>query len=122
MHPKRKQKLKTSQEHNDCGVRAVAAACNVSYDKAYKAMSKAGRRPKGLSYPDQIFSAIEALGKETLELVDLGGVTVRQLPKHLTRGNYLVAVRRHFLAIVDGEVIDWSAGRLFRTQWIVRII
>jgi hypothetical protein len=51
-----------------------------------------------------------------------GGKTVVTAARVLRRGKYLVRIRRHVLAIVDGQVHDWTDGRQHRVQQVFEII
>ena len=50
------------------------------------------------------------------------GQTCRTLEKNLPKkGRYLITVRGHVLAAVDGKVHDWSSGRLHRINKVYKI-
>lgn len=51
-----------ANENNDCTVRAIAAACNISYKEAHKAMAEAGRVNGKGAMPAVTMAALESLG------------------------------------------------------------
>jgi hypothetical protein len=38
------------------------------------------------------------------------GFTLKTVAKRYPRGTFYVHVRGHILALVDGEILDWTAG------------
>ena len=114
--------LKHSRNKNDCGVRALAAACAVSYEGAERALADAGRKPGRWTYNKQLIAAAKALGKALQFNESMAGVTVRKLGRELPSGNWVVHVNRHYLAVVAGEVVDWSAGSLRRVKSAFQVV
>lgn len=53
-------------ENNDCAVKAIAVVCEVSYDEAHAALKAAGRKDRGTTHFDAIFTAVGALGKTSV--------------------------------------------------------
>lgn len=115
-------------EKNDCSVKAVALVCGVSYETAHAAMAAQGRKQGRGASTTSIELAVIALGKQ-VELVNPKHV-IAQYPgvhknlKNVTThhparfpsvwkngGTYLAYIRGHVLAIVDGVVHDWTAGK-----------
>ena len=118
-------------EKNDCSVRALANAFNVTYDVAHLfAATKLERKArKGLK---GMFSTLNALGEVTFELFSntlfpetktykLAGklkprnpdythkpvqFTVKTFCSKFNKGTYIVIVNKHALCIKDGIVID----------------
>lgn len=113
---------KKTLSKNDCGVRALANALGVSYDEAFDALAAAGRKPRRYTYREHLEAAAKALGRKLQFNDSMAGVTVRRLPKELPGGRWIVLVRGHLLAVVDGEVLDWAKGRLFRTKWALKVV
>jgi hypothetical protein len=126
-------------EKNDCVVRAIANACDVSYDQAHKYCTETFDRKKGKG--TELFNLILRTNKEmtfdevgqldlfrngiTRNLKWLGdgpkqggdmcnpkynhkpvAYTVKAFAQDFNKGNYIVGVRGHALAIKDGVVID----------------
>jgi len=127
-------------ETNDCTVRALAAAGNVSYDEAHAALAKHGRPhrkgPKAEAFrplPDDGWyvgcpafqNACKELGVgfEFLPHRDYSAKTMITAERDpaLKSGNYVAYVRGHVAAIVDGTVIDWSQGRRHKIKTIWKL-
>ena len=118
-------------EKNDCAVRAIANAFNVTYDTAHMfASTKLERKArKGVS---AMFSKLDLLGEVTFDLFSntlfpetrtykLDGVlnpinkdythkdvsyTVKTFCTKFNKGTYIVLVNKHALTIKDGIVVD----------------
>ena len=118
-------------EKNDCSVRALANAFNVTYDVAHLfAATKLERKArKGLK---SMFSKLDLLGEVTFELFSntlipetktykLEGsldttnpdythkpvdFTVKTFCARFTKGTYIVIVNKHTLTVKEGIVID----------------
>ena len=118
-------------EKNDCSVRALSNAFNVTYDKAHMfAATKLERKArKGVS---AMFSKLDLLGEVTFDLFSntlfpetrtykLDGVlnpinkdythkdvsyTVKTFCTKFNKGTYIVLVNKHALTIKDGIVVD----------------
>ena len=48
-------------------------------------------------------------------------ITVNQAPNYLLKGKYLLFVSGHVLAMVDGEVLDWTQGRRHQVKGYLKI-
>jgi hypothetical protein len=120
-------------ESNDCTVKALALTTGIGYHEAHATM-KAHGRPDGRGW---YMSAPKYWGMPycvTLSVLAVHGHTAREIPlsvlraragvENLTigrvasmlprRGRYLVWVRGHILAVVNGQIEDWTgawAGR-----------
>jgi len=118
-------------EKNDCSVRAVANAFNVTYDVAHAFCSnELGRKAKrGLK---GMYSTLNALGSVTFDLFSdtlfpetktykLAGklkprnpdythkpvqFTVKTFCAKFNKGTYIVLVNKHALVVKDGIVVD----------------
>lgn len=124
--PSWKELLKASREygeHRDCAVKAVAAAAGISYQEAHAALEKHGRKRRHGTYVNVTLKALESLGFKTSGNLrnQFAGRTVRSLQNELRRGVYLLRTASHIAAAVDGEVIDYTAGRLHRVREIIRV-
>jgi hypothetical protein len=123
--------LLAQNEKNDCSVRALANAFNVTYDVAHLfAATKLERKArKGLR---GMFSKLDLLGEVTFELFSntlfpetktykLAGklnpinsdythkkvqYTVKTFCSKFNKGTYIVIVNKHALTVKDGIVID----------------
>lgn len=130
--------VKALSENRDCTVVAVAAACEVSYDVAHDAMTKAGRKPGRGAYVHQTHKAIESFGFK-LERIN-ASVFIAQYPKahqilrsvtthHPDRfkkvwkdgHTYLIHCAHHVLTVRDGVNMDWTRGKAMRAVLIYRV-
>jgi hypothetical protein len=125
-------------ETNDCTVRALAAVSGLAYADAHELMAACGRKPRQGAH---FLVAMDALGYElgrNLRRVNpvrpfrptpgrwgsngqacngpQSAMTVRTLARHplVQSGKWFAITCNHVLAIVDGQVLDWSEGRLNR--------
>lgn len=106
---------KLLHETKDCAVKAVTAVTGVHYMDVHSLMAACGRRHRK-GTPNHITRAVlDRLGFVTEE-VKAWSKTVRTLGREFKgrSGTYLVWTSRHILAIKDGEVLDWTNGRLHR--------
>lgn len=125
-------------ETNDCTVRALAIAGAVAYQEAHAAMKAAGRRdrhgPKAFGRLEQgvrridcpaITKAARALGIDIrrMEKHEYRAKTVSSAPRDpkLQAGHYIVLVRGHALAVVQGEVCDWTEGRKHQVKEVYEL-
>ena len=136
-------------ERNDCSVIAVALTCNVPYEYAHEALREAGRRDRGTVPNWVILQAINSIGgtigksyifeleknsdgRKTGEVVNPDGQVVRYIVNHAVTcrtiekyadpdKRYLVFVRGHVLAVVDGKVQDWTEGRRFVVRSMMEV-
>jgi hypothetical protein len=112
---------KERKERNDCAVKALAIALDVPYAKAWEALNEAGRKPRGGTYWGDTLKAVETLGG-SLKEIPRPAKTVKTLPAKVDPGKtYLVRVVRHVLAVTDGAVDDWTAGRAKRVKEIYEV-
>ena len=125
-------------ENNDCFVRALAAATDQDYDTTHEVVkTKFDRKSKkgtenlmittqmlkaeeeGLKIGDIKYS-VKVLGKSrTHNTYKLYGEhiqrkkTVKSFIKDNPKGNYILTVSKHALAIIDGKLVD-NKGEEFR--------
>lgn len=111
-------------EENDCTVRALANAYGMPYKLAHRIMAKQGRKPKAGLHPTETHAALIRLGFELegvygttkkarflaklLSRQPKAGTTLGTLLSRIGLGRYVVTIRGHALAIVDGEVLDYG--------------
>jgi hypothetical protein len=123
-------------ETNDCTVRALAIAADLPYPVAHAVLAKHGRAPRRGCVPDVSFPAYAELGFRPVQLKfvqtqvyrrshsrqDRTGythyiqptvawmqrteLTLCQFLKQNPVGRFIVHVRRHAIAVVDGVVMD----------------
>jgi hypothetical protein len=111
-------------EANDCTVRALANAYGMPYKLAHRIMAKQGRKPKAGLHPLETHKALTRLGftlqgvygttkkarflARVLECQPKAGTTLASLLSSIGLGRYVVTIRGHALAIVNGEVLDYG--------------
>jgi hypothetical protein len=112
------------KETKDCAVKAVAAATDTPYVVVRKMMQREGRRPSKPTRFDIIYKTIDMLGCKRNNVTNqYYAKTIRTLEREMkdVKGSYMVYTRGHVLAIVDGEVLDWTKGRCHRIIKIEKI-
>ena len=118
-------------EKNDCAVRAMANAFNISYDVAHEFTAKEFKR-KARKGTKAVFSTFKALGEVSFELFKDSlfpitkeyklkcvnkpvnasythkrvNYTVKTFCANYGVGTYIVLVNKHALVIKDGVVVD----------------
>ncbi len=109
------------KDYNFCTVVAVATVCNMSFGKARIKMEKAGRPHRYGAYQWQYHEVIQRRGFKLEPVYGFEGHHVKTMGKKLGSGTYLINVRGHVLAIVDGVINDWSASRSHRVREVYRV-
>ena len=98
-------------ERADCAVRAVTAVTNIPYDTVHAQFKKGGRKQSCRSANGLAERVCVQLGF-VLEPWEVTGKTIRTVERELpAKGRFMVSVRGHLLAVIDGKTVDWSAGR-----------
>lgn len=113
---------KLLKEANDCTVKAITAVTGVHYVDVHSLLAKHGRPHRKGAQKHTQYRTLKDLGFK-MEHIKVKSKTVRTLGRELKNqpGNYLVWVKGHVLAVKDGEVLDWTNGRLHRINMVVRI-
>jgi hypothetical protein len=110
-----------TQEKNDCTVRAVAIACEVSYADAHEELRQRGRKDgKGFAMTPSFKANPVVCGKrlvKAFDFIDNQGkciclVTARRM---FPRGRYIVRKSGHAFALIDGVDHDLSGN----SKWIM---
>jgi len=98
-------------EGNDCSVKAVAMAGNVSYGKARAALARQGRvEGEGVAMP-LILNALAEITGKTWD-VQLGhGVKTLATARKLGSEPACILTDSHISYYADGRVHDWAEGR-----------
>lgn len=109
----------------DCGIRAMAVACDISYQEARKALkeaSKNGRKGSGAIstgiFKEDMEKALQAYGFVRKSAPKLEGRKARYYD--LPRGRIVANMAKHFAAVIDGNLYDsWdSSGKMVYDYWI----
>lgn len=99
-------------EKRACTVSALAAAMNIPYSEAYVLAVKAGRKPDH-KFPFIKLASTVGVNAQVYKQRRRAYKAVEMLPK---TGRYVLRVRGHVFAVVDGVVVD---TRKFRPCAIV---
>ena len=135
----------------DCAVIALSLLTKLSYSDTEDLLAKHGRKLNKGTPIDVLYKALadlspcdfwfdshlydiegssqyknEMLRDFRLKYGNMSGVigmTISRLAKvrKLQKGKYLVLTRSHALAMIDGEVLDWTKGRRHRVVAIFKI-
>ncbi len=114
--------LAYDKEENDCGVRALAVACNVPYDRAHWSLQEAGRLAGQSCCMPQILDAANRL-RYAMVATDCKSKTLRTVERELadTHGGFIVTTTDHAVGVWNGQLIDHARGRLWRLDGVYRI-
>jgi hypothetical protein len=101
-------KDRPSWDKSDCSVRALATAVGCTYEQASAVYTAAGRRV-GKPTPVEITYKVmgDWLGLRSLDGVR--GMQLQELAELAKAGRYVVHLRNHALAVVEGVVQDWDS-------------
>lgn len=106
----------SEKEHNDCHVRALAIAANISYDASLAIHKKHGRKDRAATYGTTASRVVQEMGMRKLNIRranEWGRAaypTVKQFVWDHPKGRFLVHRSGHAFAIIDGVVHDWQSG------------
>ena len=107
---------------------ALSILTGRKYPKVHALLKELGRVDGGGTYIEQWLGAVPFLGKTLRTRVhnprkDNGGrYTLKSIGKGYPKGKYLVRVRGHVLAMINGEIHDWTNNRQFRVIGIFRVV
>lgn len=113
-----------ANESNDCAVKAIAIACNVPYKVAHRLLEKhTGRKHRRGTLTHMINPAIRHLGFEVTQLHDVTAKTISTIARDsaVQDGFFVVYVRGHIAAIVNGQIEDWTEGRRHRVIAVYKV-
>lgn len=103
-------------ESNDCTVRSLATATGLPYEKAHLILAQFGRQKnKGVVFAQFMHEAWRRIipGLQTFDIlmVPYEGLTVEKFLRRNYKGRYIVSVRRHVFAVIDGKAYDTGLSR-----------
>lgn len=114
------------RERNDCTVKALAIAGDLTYGVAHTMMAKRGRRPRNGAFYAHVFDALKEIGKTVDEVTKYEAFkdikTIKSLQDLRLNGCYIIRVSGHMLAMKDGIIHDWTNNRLHRIKSIHRVV
>jgi hypothetical protein len=116
-----------SQERRDCGVVALAIAAGVDYDTAHEALRRHGRRRNCCTYRRHLHAAAKDLGARLvprcIRKPNGGRYSVRTVADGLKpRTAYILHAYDHWIPFTDGQIRDWTAGRLHLVKEVYEVI
>lgn len=94
---------KFGYDTEDCVIRSISVAEDISWDKAYKKLSDYARE-RGL-----MISSVESVEEyldDNYDRACIDNVTVGEFAYMNPRGTFLVTMPSHITCIVDGEIVD----------------
>lgn len=91
-----------SDEHKDCTVRALAVAAGLTYNRAHRILQIHGRRNKQGYRTEGTWAIV------TGSICFRRHGTVRKLIRDFPTGRFIVDVRHHTMAIIDGVLHDFD--------------
>lgn len=115
-----------SGEANDCTVRALANVSGMPYSIADRVLSAEGRRSRRRCGLEAMHAAYKRMGLELQAVygedrtarymqqriapgsILQQGSTIGTQIKTMTQGRYIVLIRGHVFAVVDGKVLDYG--------------
>lgn len=109
----------------DCGIRAMAIACNIPYTEARKVLKEVSKNGKMGSaaiargiYKEDMEAALSKYGFVRKSAPKIEGRKARYYD--LPKGRIVAHMAKHFAAVVDGNLCDaWdSSGKMVYDYWI----
>lgn len=104
------------REHNDCTVRAVCHAFNMSYGRAHRLLARHANRPHGKGPKSEAFDTAVPIiagleGKHAKSYDDeCRGMTLSRFYKEYASkgGSWVVCIKGHAIGFRDGTTFDWT--------------
>ena len=112
-------------ERSDCAVKAFALVFGVDYEDMHLMFKREGRR-NGNGTDTRISNNVLIKLGHPIETKMIRGekgqkITTGRIGQYLPEGKFLVFTSGHMLALVDGEVLDWTEGRRHRVKYVIKI-
>ncbi len=110
-------------EKHDCAVIALSVVSGVHYNNIHKMLKELKRRNRCGTPTPMIRAAIVRLQLKAHDITNFyEGSSVRTIvPQLPQQGKFLVNVRKHILAVIDGTAEDWSKYKKLYVQSIWQI-
>jgi len=109
------------KDSNFCTIIAISSVCDISFGKARAKMMDKGRLQGKGALQYQYHRVIEDRGFNVDPVYGYEGHHVRTMGKKLGKGKFLVNVRGHVLAVVDGVINDWTEERSLRVREVYKV-
>lgn len=121
IRPTAKGAIRFPGEDYDCAVRALANCAEITYAEAHTVFKEHGRingKPTNSLVIDSVYrkyniKMIACFGttknaewNRQMGVKHCRGITIKNILKVITEGRFIVELRTHVFAVVDGDVID----------------
>ena len=113
-------------ERRDCAVVAISLVTNVPYREVLGMLDVLGRKKGHGTFQPQTLACLKMLGFEVNKTFrpkqpNGSGYTIKSISKDYPIGTYLVSIRHHILAMVNGKILDWSEDTKYHVRQIIRV-
>lgn len=108
---------KRPKQKNDCAVRAIAIAYGIEYDYAYDILTNMGRECNKGTMGWILIPMLERYAKQ-LDIPSQS-IKVMALGFVFPTGTYLVKIKGHIFALVDGIIHDTFASYQDELVWFI---
>lgn len=99
---------------DDCAVRALAKALNLSWDEAHYMLSETSREMADMPHANSVMSAIlrqNGFYRYIISNICEDCYTIRDFCEDHPRGTYVLGTGSHVVAVRDGDWYDsWDSG------------
>jgi hypothetical protein len=99
-------------DYNCCTVIATATVCEMSYNRTYKKLERVGRKHRRGTW--MFYEVIRRQGYDMQKVENTRGMTVSKFAELYPKGTYLLHVRAHAIAIVDGVINDHTNEEILK--------
>ena len=108
-----KQAIK-KRDYGYCTVIATATVCEMSYNRTYKKLERVGRKHRRGTW--MFYEVIRRQGYDMQKVENTRGMTVSKFAELYPKGTYLLHVRAHAIAIVDGVINDHTSEEVLKRK------
>ena len=116
-------------ESNDCTVKAVTLVSDLPYGTVHRMYHLAGRKRRCGARREITQDVLHQLGENGYRhywcqpLQKSGSrFTMKTIGKAYPKGRYIVRVRGHLAAMIDGVIHDWTQGRRHIVTEICQVV
>ena len=102
------------QDNNCCTVIATATVCEMSYNRAYKKLQRVGRKHRRGTW--MFYEVVRRQGYDMQKVENTRGMTVSKFAELYPKGTYLLHVRAHAIAIVNGVINDHTSEQVLKRK------
>lgn len=99
---------------DDCAVRAISKALNISWDEAHDLLADMSKQMGTIMNHNDVISAVLRMNgfhKQGLPCTYQDCYTVREFARDNPYGKYVVGTGNHVVTIIDGDFYDsWPSG------------